>query len=275
MTLAGLLGSAAAGAAATGAAHHLLTARPPGGLQRWARTNHRREAVTRAQGPAIAAGLQCCSRSRQRSGRLRAAGLVAAVGAGFLGAYDDLAGCGDSRGLSRPPRGVAAGEVTTGPSRCSASARGAGRRSPARAVPARHAPRRRGRRGHGQPGQPAGPAPRARAQGGLLTGPARPACRRTGTWRRLPPVVRRRAARRPRRAGHARRRRCQRARGRPRVVRRRPPPPRRRLAVRLTGLVALTAASERVSFTAGDRGDAGSARARRAGPPPGARSDAP
>ena len=115
MRLAGLLGSAAAGAAATGAAHHLLTARPPGGLQRWARTNHRGEAVTLLEGPAIAAGLAAAAAlAPGLTGRVRAAGVVASVGAGGLGAYDDLAGSGDRRGLRGHLGALLHGELTSG-----------------------------------------------------------------------------------------------------------------------------------------------------------------
>jgi UDP-GlcNAc:undecaprenyl-phosphate/decaprenyl-phosphate GlcNAc-1-phosphate transferase len=115
VTLAGLLGSAAAGAAATGVAQRLLTSRPPGGRQRWARTNHRGEPVTLLEGPAIAAGLAAAALvAPGLTGRARAGAVVAALGAGGLGAYDDLAGSGDRRGLRGHLGALQHGELTSG-----------------------------------------------------------------------------------------------------------------------------------------------------------------
>lgn len=115
MTLAGLLGSAAAGAAATGVAQQALTARPPGGGERWARTNHRGEPVTLLEGPAIAAGLaKAAVFAPGLTRRVRAAAVVAAIGAGGLGAYDDLAGSGDRRGLRGHLGALRHGELTSG-----------------------------------------------------------------------------------------------------------------------------------------------------------------
>jgi UDP-N-acetylmuramyl pentapeptide phosphotransferase/UDP-N-acetylglucosamine-1-phosphate transferase len=115
VTLAGLLGSAAAGAAATGAAQRVLTSRPPGGLQRWARTNHRGEPVTLLEGPAIATGLVAAAVvAPGLTGRVRAAAVIAALGAGGLGAYDDLAGSGDRRGLRGHLGALRHGELTSG-----------------------------------------------------------------------------------------------------------------------------------------------------------------
>ncbi|RMI36513.1 hypothetical protein, partial [Actinomadura harenae] len=48
------------------------------------------------------------------SGRVRAAALVAGVGSGALGGYDDLAGSGSSRGFKGHLTALANGEVTTG-----------------------------------------------------------------------------------------------------------------------------------------------------------------
>ena len=115
MTLAGLVGSAAAGAAATAVAHRLLTHRPPGGHGRWARTNHRGGAVTLLEGPAVAAGLAAgvlVAPGLPRGVRIGAA--VAALGAGGFGAYDDLAGSGDRRGLRGHVGALAHGELTSG-----------------------------------------------------------------------------------------------------------------------------------------------------------------
>ena len=115
MSTAGLLGSAAAGAAATVAAHRLLTSHPPGGHQRWARTNHRGGPVTLLEGPAVAVGLAAAALTAPGlSGRVRAGAAVAALGAGGLGAYDDLAGSGDRRGLRGHLGALRHGELTSG-----------------------------------------------------------------------------------------------------------------------------------------------------------------
>ncbi|MEO7746815.1 MAG: hypothetical protein ABIV05_11405, partial [Actinomycetota bacterium] len=52
---AGVALAGAAGLAARGCAR-LLAHRPPGGADRWSRTNHRGEAITLLEGPALAAG---------------------------------------------------------------------------------------------------------------------------------------------------------------------------------------------------------------------------
>ena len=115
MTLAGLVGSAAAGAAATAAAQHLLTGHPPGGRQRWARTNHRGGPVTLLEGPVVAAGLAAAALvTPGLTGRVRVGAAVAALGAGGFGAYDDLAGGGDHRGLRGHLGALQNGELTSG-----------------------------------------------------------------------------------------------------------------------------------------------------------------
>jgi UDP-N-acetylmuramyl pentapeptide phosphotransferase/UDP-N-acetylglucosamine-1-phosphate transferase len=115
VSAAGLVGSAAAGAAATVAAHRLLSRRPPGGHQRWARTNHRGGPVTLLEGPAVAAGLAAAALvAPGLTGRVRAGAAVAALGAGGLGAYDDLAGSGDRRGLRGHLGALQHGELTSG-----------------------------------------------------------------------------------------------------------------------------------------------------------------
>lgn len=113
--LAGLAGSAAAGAAAAGLAQRLLASRPPGGHQRWARTNHRGEPVTLLEGPAIAVGLVAAALAAPGlTRRVRVGAAVAALGAGGLGAYDDLAGSGDRRGLRGHLGALQHGELTSG-----------------------------------------------------------------------------------------------------------------------------------------------------------------
>ncbi len=129
VTGAGISGLAAAGAARS--AYSALKRRPPGGEKAWSRTNHRDEVVTLLEGPAIAAGAiagvlaQAVLRSMapgvgspRRQGqapwRVAAAMTVAGSGAAAFGAYDDLAGSPDRRGFRGHLGALRHGEVTTG-----------------------------------------------------------------------------------------------------------------------------------------------------------------
>jgi UDP-N-acetylmuramyl pentapeptide phosphotransferase/UDP-N-acetylglucosamine-1-phosphate transferase len=108
-----LIGAVAAGAARGVYAH--LGRRTAGRTSRWDRINHRGESVTLLEGPAVVVGTALALALAPRvSTRLRAAGVLAAVGCGTLGAYDDLAGSGDARGLRGHLRALRSGEVTTG-----------------------------------------------------------------------------------------------------------------------------------------------------------------
>jgi UDP-N-acetylmuramyl pentapeptide phosphotransferase/UDP-N-acetylglucosamine-1-phosphate transferase len=130
---AALTSVAAAGAAR--AAYAVLTRRPPGGEKTWTRVNHRGEPVTLLEGPAVAAGAvlaQILCSERARSSARNAWALVAAgqredpdsgtglalalagAGAFGFGVYDDLAGSGKRRGLRGHLGALANGEVTTG-----------------------------------------------------------------------------------------------------------------------------------------------------------------
>src|SRR5918992_2145983 len=108
------------GAVAARAAYTALTRRPPGlnglpGDEVWGRTNHRGEPVTLLEGPAFVAGAAAAGLlSPGLSGRMRAAALIAGAGGGLLGAYDDLAGSGASRGFKGHLSALARGEVTSG-----------------------------------------------------------------------------------------------------------------------------------------------------------------
>jgi len=111
---AALLGAAVAAGAARGA-YQLLRRYPPGGAARWARTNHRGEAVTLLEGPAVAAGaVLAAAAGLALPARARAGLAAAAIGAGAFGGYDDLAGSGGRRGFRGHLGALAHGELTTG-----------------------------------------------------------------------------------------------------------------------------------------------------------------
>ena len=83
--------------------------------RRWARTNHRGEPVTLLEGPVYAAAAAAAVLAAPGlPGRLRSAGVAAAVGAGAFGVYDDLYGNADRRGIKGHLTALAQGEVTTG-----------------------------------------------------------------------------------------------------------------------------------------------------------------
>lgn len=83
--------------------------------RRWSRTNHRGEPVTLLEGPvysaAAATGLLVAPALPPR---VRTAGVLAALGAGAFGVYDDLYGNADRRGIRGHLTALARGEVTTG-----------------------------------------------------------------------------------------------------------------------------------------------------------------
>lgn len=64
-----------------------LQARPPGGPERWQRTNHRGRTVSLLAGPALVAG---AAFGATLPWRARAALALAVTGAGVIGGYDDL-----------------------------------------------------------------------------------------------------------------------------------------------------------------------------------------
>jgi UDP-GlcNAc:undecaprenyl-phosphate/decaprenyl-phosphate GlcNAc-1-phosphate transferase len=81
--------------------------------QSWERTNHRGDTVSLAEGPAVAvgslAGLVVAS-----GGVGRVAGVVGVAGASALGALDDLTGATDVKGLRGHLGALRQGQVTTG-----------------------------------------------------------------------------------------------------------------------------------------------------------------
>src|SRR5215211_6344027 len=107
--------TAAMTAAATAVAAGLLRRWPPGGANRWRRTNHRGEPVTLLEGPAVVLGATAGLLAAPGvPGRVRAGGAVAVLAAGALGGYDDLAGDGGRKGLAGHLGALAHGELTTG-----------------------------------------------------------------------------------------------------------------------------------------------------------------
>lgn len=107
MLLAGLTG---AGVAAGG--YRLLVRRPPGRAERWVRRNFRDHEVTLLAGPALAAGVLVGSAAG--GGRPGAAAALATGGAAAFGLLDDLHGGSHARGFRGHLRALAGGEVTSG-----------------------------------------------------------------------------------------------------------------------------------------------------------------
>lgn len=107
--------AAVAAAGAGRLAARALHRRPPGGGQRWTRTNHRGEPISLLEGPAYVGGAVVgVALAPGVPGRLRAAAVLAGTAAGALGAYDDLAEGGVRKGLKGHLGALARGEVTTG-----------------------------------------------------------------------------------------------------------------------------------------------------------------
>ncbi len=107
---------AAAGTAAlaAGGALAVLRARPPGGAARWERTNHAGTPVTLLEGPAAVVGLLAGGCLLPGPARLRLAAGVAVAGAGAAGLLDDLAGRGPAKGLRGHLDALRRGQLTTG-----------------------------------------------------------------------------------------------------------------------------------------------------------------
>jgi UDP-GlcNAc:undecaprenyl-phosphate GlcNAc-1-phosphate transferase len=133
-TVAGTVATGAAGAVAARAAYRTLRQHPPAGQKTWTRTNHRGELVTLLEGPAVAVGAiaaeviaaavaaRLSGRESQHQGfsersvgsHAALAMTVAGGGALGFGILDDLAGSGKRRGLKGHLGALAHGEVTTG-----------------------------------------------------------------------------------------------------------------------------------------------------------------
>lgn len=88
-----------AGAAAARGLLAALRAQPPGGAARWERTNHRGETVSLLEGPALAGAAALSAAAGAAGGPLAGAAVISTVGAGAVGLYDDVAGARpDQRG---------------------------------------------------------------------------------------------------------------------------------------------------------------------------------
>jgi UDP-N-acetylmuramyl pentapeptide phosphotransferase/UDP-N-acetylglucosamine-1-phosphate transferase len=82
---------------------------------RWDRTNHRGEPISLLEGPAFVVGaLAGVALAPGASARVRSAAMVAGLAAAGLGAYDDLAERQVRKGLAGHLGALARGEVTTG-----------------------------------------------------------------------------------------------------------------------------------------------------------------
>jgi hypothetical protein len=104
------LGAFSVGALCSLAVAAFLKGRPPGGVERWTRTNHAGRPVTLFEGPAYAVGAVAGA----LAGGAGAPAAVAGLGAGVFGALDDLVGAGSIKGLRGHLAAVRRGEVTTG-----------------------------------------------------------------------------------------------------------------------------------------------------------------
>ncbi len=104
------LGAFSIGAVGSLAAAALLNGHPPGGAERWTRTNHAGRPVTLLEGPVFA--LSATAGALGGGGGVPAA--VAGLGAGAFGVLDDLAGDSTNKGLAGHLAAALRGEVTTG-----------------------------------------------------------------------------------------------------------------------------------------------------------------
>lgn len=107
-------GGALAGVVASGGLAVALHRMPDPG-SRWSRTNHAGATVTLLEGPvAVAAVLVGLAVPAPRGRRQTAALTVATLGAGLVGAYDDLYGSSQARGFRGHLRALRDGRLTTG-----------------------------------------------------------------------------------------------------------------------------------------------------------------
>jgi UDP-GlcNAc:undecaprenyl-phosphate GlcNAc-1-phosphate transferase len=104
-----------AGVAATRLIRRFLAAAPPGGAARWERINHRGETVSLLEGPAYVLGSAVgIAATPGVAASVRAAGVLASLGAGAFGAYDDLAGEPGGKGFRGHLSALRQGQLTSG-----------------------------------------------------------------------------------------------------------------------------------------------------------------
>jgi UDP-N-acetylmuramyl pentapeptide phosphotransferase/UDP-N-acetylglucosamine-1-phosphate transferase len=112
------LALAAAGAVATRALLRAAASLPPSVHQQLDRTNHRGEPVSLVAGPVVALAATATAVAGAPTPALRTAALVAGLGAGALGCYDDIAGARPEQRADKGFRGhlraLAAGRVSAG-----------------------------------------------------------------------------------------------------------------------------------------------------------------
>lgn len=118
MSIVRALARPALAAVASAGVYAALRAGGPGLGSRWERTNHAGRTVTLLEGPAFVAGAALASvlpvGPRTGGPRPRAAALVAVLGSGAFGALDDLAGSGSAKGLRGHVGSALSGQITTG-----------------------------------------------------------------------------------------------------------------------------------------------------------------
>lgn len=102
--------AALAGAAVARGASAALAVRPPGGASLWTRTNHRGRPVSLLSGPALALAVATATDLP------RTAALMAGLGAGAIGAYDDASGARHphAKGFRGHAAALRAGRLTGG-----------------------------------------------------------------------------------------------------------------------------------------------------------------
>ncbi|MFF2622864.1 hypothetical protein [Oerskovia jenensis] len=110
------VGAALTSSAATATARAYLDATPPGGDERWTRTNHRGEPISLLEGPAVAAGLVAGTLVAGPDAWTRTAAALATAGGGAFGLVDDLAEDPSTRtkGIKGHVGALLEGQVTTG-----------------------------------------------------------------------------------------------------------------------------------------------------------------